>query len=187
MRSDAKRAPKRVIQRSRREFRPKESRHDALDEDISDGEISCENGSWRCPEELTSERPAEELIREPPTVRSDMMLALWYTCVAKTVENFEGIPIHKARAFVLDNDAASLDVSQGNRTPSDYVALEGAECAAVGLGWYAGGCPEQSGRGRTVLGLMNVKIACSVNGTAMEWCRCRCGRWERKERRAHWC
>lgn len=143
--------------------------------------------TWRCSEVLTFEKPAEELICEPPIVRSDTMLALWRTYVAETVGNFEGIPIQEARAFVLNDDAASLEVSQGNRTPSDYVALEGAECAAIGLGWYAGGCSEQSGRGRLVLGLMNVKVACSVNGTAMEWCRCRCGRWERKERRVHWC
>ena len=90
--------------------------------------------TWRCSEVLIFEKPAEELICEPPIVRSDTMLALWRTYVAETVGNFEGIPIQEARAFVLNDDAASLDVSQGNRTPSDYVALEGAECAAIGLG-----------------------------------------------------
>jgi len=31
--------------------------------------------------------------------------------------------IGEVGSFVLNNDAASLDVSQGNRTPLDYVAL----------------------------------------------------------------
>jgi len=47
--------------------------------------------------------------------------------------------IGEMRSFVLNNDAASLDVSQGDRTPLDYVVLSGAECAAIDLGWYAEG------------------------------------------------
>ena len=44
-------------------------------------------------------------------------------CVAETVGNFGEMSIGEARSSVLDNDTASFDVSQGNRTPLDYVAL----------------------------------------------------------------
>ena len=33
------------------------------------------------------------------------------------------MPIGEVGSFVLHNDVASLDVSQGSRTPVDYVAL----------------------------------------------------------------
>ena len=56
-----------------------------LDELLSDGGISCE--------ELTFEGPAEELIREPPILRSQMMLVMWCTCEAETVEIF-GEDVH---------------------------------------------------------------------------------------------
>jgi len=71
------------------------------------------------------EGPAEEFIREPPirVLRSGMMLVLWCTCEAETVGDFfGGMSIGEMRSFVLNNDAASLDLSQGKRTPLDYVA-----------------------------------------------------------------
>jgi len=68
-----------------------------------------------------------------------MRLVLWCTCKAETVEIFQGMSIEEMRSFVLNNDLASLDVSQGDRTLLDYVASQGAECAAIDLYWYARG------------------------------------------------
>ena len=54
--------------------------------------ISCENVSWRWPEELTFGRPAEEEhIHEPSILRSEMMFVPWCICEAKTVGDFRGI------------------------------------------------------------------------------------------------
>jgi len=49
--------------------------------------------------------------------------------------------VGELRSFVLNNNAASLDVSQGDRTPLDYVVPQGAgaDSAAVDLGWCAKG------------------------------------------------
>ena len=52
---------------------------------------------------------------------------------------FRGMSIGEMRSSVLNNDLASLDASQGDRTLLDYVASQGAECAAIDLDWYAGG------------------------------------------------
>jgi len=50
-----------------------------------------------------------------------------------------GILIGEMRLFLLNNEVASVDVSRGDRTPLDYIPLQGAECAAIELGWYEGG------------------------------------------------
>jgi len=52
-----------------------------------------------------------------------MMLALWYTCEVETVGKMGRMSIGEMRSFVLNDDAASLDVSQGDRTSLDFVAL----------------------------------------------------------------
>jgi len=53
-----------------------------------------------------------------------MTLVLWFTCEVEDGGKKTGrMSIGEMRSFVLNNDAASLDVSQCNRTPLDYVAL----------------------------------------------------------------
>jgi len=47
-----------------------------------------------------------------------MMFVLWCMCKAETVGS-----IGADDDVFLDNDVASLDVSQGDRTPLDYIAL----------------------------------------------------------------
>ena len=112
---------KRAIQRSRRDFSTDGvSTRRARRGPFRCG-ISCESVTWRCSEELTFERPAEELICEPPNCPRHDACTVAYVC-SGAVGNFDGMSIQEAKPFVL-NDAASLDVSQGNRTPSDYAAM----------------------------------------------------------------